>query len=195
MPVFYIRNMTAKKSPNTLSVSQAARYVGVARQTLAGWLVEAGIDYGGGVDLPAFLKWKFAHEREARRDEIRKKFAYVEQTIEEAQAAGFIDSDEAKRRKLVADMAIREIELAERRGELVRTAEVAAVVQGEYAILREAFLTLPGKSAPRLGMANEDDRRKVLEDDVDTILSELTADARYALEKEKVEAAAESDGD
>ena len=186
--------MTAKKKSNTLSVSQAARYVGVARQTLTAWLIEAGIDYSDGVDLPAFLKRKFAEEREAGREEIRKKYAHVEETIEQAQAAGFIDADEAKRRKLVADMAIRELELAERRGELVRTAEVAHVVQGEEAIIREAFLTLPGKSAPRLGVPDEDERRKILEEDVDAILSELTAGARYELEKERAKAAS-ADGE
>jgi hypothetical protein len=175
--------MTSKNTPNKCSVNEAARWIGCARQTLTGWLQDAEIDYSDGIDVPAFLKWKFREEYEKGREAERKKFAHVEQTIEEAQAAGYIDEGEAKRRKLVAQMAQEEIKTAELQGLLIRTEEVAHVVQGEYAILREALLTLPGKAAPRLNVPGEDDRRKILEEEVDGVLSELEADARYKLKQ------------
>lgn len=142
------------------------------------------MDYSKGVDLPAFLKWKFAHEREQGKDEARRKYAHVEQTIEEAQAMGWIGEDEAKRRKLVAQMAQEEYKAAELSGLLIRTEEAADIVSGEYAIVREAFLSLPSKAAPRLGSDDEMERRGVLEEEIDRILADLQADARYQAEIE-----------
>lgn len=179
--------MTKKNTPNNCSVSEAARWIGCARQTLTEWLNEAEMDYSNGVDVPAFLKWKFKREREVGREETRKKYAHVEETIEEAQAAGWIDEGEAKRRKLVADMAIREMERDERAGLLVRIIDVAQVVQDEFAIVREDILNMPGQLAPELEGKDYDERKEVIAEYVNKTLSELQADARFRKEGQKVE--------
>ncbi len=175
--------MAVKKSPTSCSVSEAARWVGVARQTLTAWMEDLEYDYSGGVNVPDLLKRLFARERSRGFDEARKKFGLDEQAIEEAQTMGWISDDEAKRRKLVAQMRQEEIKADEMAGQVIHSGEVADVVQEEYAKVRGELILLPGNIDHLLAMRSQDECRKLLDDEIIRILTNLQADARYDIER------------
>lgn len=180
--------MTARK-PSLPSVSEAARILGFARNTVTDWLRDAGLDYSNGVDIKELLKRKLKAERDAGFEDARKKYQHVEETIEEAQAMGWISEDEAKRRKLVAQMAQEEYKAAELAGEVVRISEISGVVNDEYAKVRGDLSLAPASLDHRLAMRSQDECRAILDDWIITVLTKLQADARYQLDE------GESDGD
>ncbi|MCG6111552.1 MAG: hypothetical protein MEQ74_05105 [Paracoccus sp.] len=129
----------APKTPKTMSVSAAADLVGVQRQTLGAWMKKAGMDTSAGVDLPKLLEWKFKFERDTGRAEAEKKFAGLVREGDD----GFVDKEEAQRRKAVADAVIRELDLEERVGAVVPIEAVTNRVAAQYAAVRERFFAIP----------------------------------------------------
>lgn len=82
----------------------------------------------------------------------------------------------ARARAVAARAGIMEMNLAQRRGELVEVAEAAAIVAKEYAIVRAGFISLP-KIAPRLAFKKIPEIEELLADRVNEILTELSEDA------------------
>ena len=179
--------MAHSNSPDRCSVSEAARWIGVTRQTLAKWIQDLGYQHDGKVSVPEIVKALMARERQAGADEARRKFAHVEQTIEEAEALGWISEDEAKRRKLVAQMTQEELKAAEMAGEVVRVSDVAEEVRGEYAKVRGDLNLAPANLGHRLAMRSQDECRQILDEWIIDVLSKLQADANYRISQERAD--------
>lgn len=89
-----------------------------------------------------------------------------------------IDYDEARRRKMAADAALAEYELAKARRTVITVEEATAMIADDYARCRRRLMEIPGRLSQRL--AGESDPaavERMLKDDVTAALEELTADA------------------
>lgn len=93
-----------------------------------------------------------------------------------------MDMDEAKRRKLAADAALAELELAFKRGQCVMIEEVGAIVAEEYATVRANFTSMPGDIAADLENLAAVEIQELLAAKVSEILNGLSADDTYAAE-------------
>lgn len=90
-----------------------------------------------------------------------------------------LDMDEAKRRKVAAEAAMAELELAQKKGELVEIESVGELIEEEYARVRARLLGLPVKVAPALEHADLAEREHIIRNAVIECLDELTADAAF----------------
>jgi phage terminase Nu1 subunit (DNA packaging protein) len=86
-----------------------------------------------------------------------------------------LDIDEAKRRKEAADAALKELELARLRNEVVSVSLIADVIGDQFSTCRARLLALPAKAAP-LVIGHEDlsQVRDILEQQVRDALAELS---------------------
>ncbi|WP_147277370.1 hypothetical protein [Rhodovulum sp. 12E13] len=164
----------SKPDPRSTSVSEAARWIGVRRQTLTEWLIALGIDYSEGVSVPEIFKAKIEHEKEAA---VRKALAQVG-VGEDGEGSGQISKEEAQRRKAVADAIIREIDMDERIGKVVPIEAVVDRVAAQYSSAREKFFAIPTGLSQEV--ANLDDPQVIsalIRDKIDEALEELDAEA------------------
>jgi phage terminase Nu1 subunit (DNA packaging protein) len=89
--------------------------------------------------------------------------------------AGQVDRGEAERRKAIAQAALAEHELGERRRELISVDLAASIIRREYAAVRSRLLAMPAKVAPELALAKEPaEARAVLEAELREVLGELS---------------------
>lgn len=93
-----------------------------------------------------------------------------------------MDIEEARRRKVAAEAALAEMDLATRRGEYVLVEEVGVAVEAEYATIRANFLSMPGDIASDLEHLQSAEIEELLATKVSEILNELSADSAYATE-------------
>ena len=163
------------RTSKPISASAAADLIGVTRQTVATWLKKAGMDPAAGVDLPALLAWRFKAEREMGRAEAEKKYAGLSK---EEGEEGFIDKEEAIRRKAVAEALIKELDLEERVGKVVPIEAVQERVEAQYAAVRERFFSIPMAVCQDL-VAQEDPQviAARIRDEIDDALEDLDAAA------------------
>lgn len=92
-----------------------------------------------------------------------------------APAIDCVTAVEAKRRAEVAKAAVAELELAERRGELVRVADIIALWPPVVRALRDRFRGLGARLAPLLAVPDLDERDvlRIVSAEVDVILREI----------------------
>ncbi len=83
---------------------------------------------------------------------------------------------EADRRKAVALAELRELELRQKRGELLAVADVRREWAEGYAALRDRILALPDRLAARLAGRGEQEVRLLLRDELEECLRGLHAD-------------------
>lgn len=178
--------MSKTFDPLKSSSIQAARCLGIDRNTLAKWL-EAGapfIERAEGnkpwvLSVPEIIEWKMEVEKSKAVEAALRKVSpdgTVEGAIESIDD-GQITLDEAKRRKAVADAVIREIQLDKEAGSVIPIEDVATVVAREYSAVRETILGIGPRVAPRI--AGETDANIIAEairEQVDESLSALQAD-------------------
>jgi len=93
-----------------------------------------------------------------------------------------MDMDEARRRKVAAEAALAEMELATKRGEYVLVEEVGQIVEAEYSTIRANFLSMPGDIASDLEHMQSAEIEELLATKVSEILNELAADSSFATE-------------
>lgn len=92
-----------------------------------------------------------------------------------------LDIEEARRRKMAAEAAMMELDLAKRRGEVLEVEAVAEVIGDDYANVRAKLLSLPTKLAPILvGIEDPAECLMLIERGVTEALEELTADGIYS---------------
>lgn len=134
-------------------------------------------------------------ERGARGRQASYNTAAVVQWREEQAAlaasgdTSAMDMEEARRRKLAAEAALAEMELATKRGEYVLVDEVGAVVESEYSTIRANFMSMPGDVAADLEHLQAHEIEELLATKVAEILNELAADSTFAAENEAVASA------
>lgn len=152
----------------TFSLSEASGLLGVHRNTLAGWLKQgcpyvARADRARGVEwelsLPDIVAWREARAVQAAIGDV-----------------ALLSLDEAKKRKVAAEAALAELELARQRHEVVDITAVEKVVSDEYTACRARLLAIPHKVAPLLdavtGLA---ERRDLIEQSITEALRELSS--------------------
>lgn len=89
-----------------------------------------------------------------------------------------VDIEQSKARKLAAEASLAEMELQQKRGELVPIAEVARTVGEEYAAVRAKLLAIPSKVAPMVAAESTDAAcRALLTREIHDAMLELVADA------------------
>ena len=190
------------KRKKIVSVLEASELLGVTRSTITGWL-NAGAPYvskpedgestSWELDLGQIMLWRI--ERETERG--------VKKALD---AAGAGDgsgrggppeewsADEAKRRKAVADALIQELRLDREAERVAPIDDTAAEVAAEYAEVRDGFLGLGPRAAPRLvGQTDPAVIAEILRGYVDEILAKLQADRRLARRAETAVAASEKE--
>jgi len=112
-------------------------------------------------DVPAVIKWRTDRAVAAALGDTSK-----------------LDQEEARRRKLAAEAALAELDLAERRREMIRVEDAAALVADEYAKVRSRLLDLPARLAPLVAIeADPAACERLVREEVKDTLEELTADA------------------
>lgn len=89
----------------------------------------------------------------------------IAQAVERVTESAPADSDtldDARRRKTQAEAELAEIEVAEKRGEVVNIAEAARTVAEEYAAVRAKLLGIPGRLAPLMAIETDQPACKAL---------------------------------
>jgi len=146
--------------------SDLAEFFGVSLPTVTSW-VKRGCPYvqAGGKGR----EWRFNTHEVA---EWREQQAY-------ANAVGSSsdwDLEEARRRREAAEAALKEMELAKARGEVVEIEAVADIVGDDYSRVRARLLSIPPKCAP-LAIRAESvmEIREILDDGIRAALDELSS--------------------
>lgn len=176
-----------------MSASEAARLLGRDRGTVARWIAdgaptvsaasrENGVEWK--LDLCAVLGWLLARERQAERARVETKLGpeldRLRRALEAAGTEGeqHVPWQEARRRRTLAEARLRELEVAEREGELVdphaRDLEWVAAI----ATAKAHLLAAPSKLA--LDLAASSEPRQCHELVEDQIREALTACADSA---------------
>ena len=94
---------------------------------------------------------------------------------EKATGSEFMSRDESSRRKLQADAAIRELELAKLRDEVVELRDIEIDLRDRFAVFRSAIRKIPERSVIRVvGNTDESAVKRILLDEIDTALELLS---------------------
>lgn len=144
---------------------QLSEIIGVNEDTLTQWqkqpgfpIKKKGVGRGGSTyETSDVIKWL-----EARR---------VDSIVGGPTS---IDFEEAKRRKMAAEAALVELELAKEQGAVVSIDAVAKEVSANYSALRAKLLSIPSKTA-NLVFTSKDivEAKRILEDAIIEALNEL----------------------
>ena len=97
--------------------------------------------------------------------------------LSKADQAAKISTTEARRRKEVALAELREMEAAQRAGELLPAAGVRQTWAAGLAALKDRILILPDRLAARLAHRPESEVRAILRDELEECLRGIHADA------------------
>jgi phage terminase Nu1 subunit (DNA packaging protein) len=150
----------------TMNKGELARAFGVSTTAIDNWLsrgcpFEAAPDRPGKAyrfSLPAVVQWR------------------TERLTETAATAGDCDLNEAKRRRAVAEAELAEIDLAERRRDLLPRSDVDAAVIGAFARVRARLLAVPTKVAAEAAATTEPATvERLLDSAVHEALAELAS--------------------
>lgn len=96
--------------------------------------------------------------------------------LSKADQAAKISTTEARRRKEVALAELRELEVRQRRGELLEAASVQRQWAGGLAVLRDRLLSLPDRLGAILAGRGEVEVRVLLRDALEEALRGIHAD-------------------
>lgn len=163
-------SMTKPTKGLRLNSAEMAKCIGVSLPTLRAWAdqempVVSRSDAKG-------VPWQF---NSADVDEwVRKR--RIAAALKEAQRAADITHDEGKRRKVVAEAELLELELRQKRGNVVRASIVAEAVGGQLTEVRQRLLMIPDALAPLLAASSTiDDCRTLIDAAVRQSLDELSS--------------------
>ena len=91
-----------------------------------------------------------------------------------------VSSEEAKRRKLAAEAALQEIELAKAKGLVVDLESIERDLSNRFAELRSNIRKVPERVALRLVAESEEaEIKRILREEIDAALEALTSHAAY----------------
>lgn len=152
---------------DVVNLQTACAIIGKSANTLKGWfrrgcpVVQEGTqNKEWQISIPAVFDWR---AEQAATDAIGDTVS--------------LDLEEAKRRKLAAEAALAELELAKEQNKVVEIDQVARVVGEEYANCRARLLAIPSKLAPLLDATpGINAKRDLIEQAITEALDELTAD-------------------
>lgn len=96
-----------------------------------------------------------------------------------------MSADEAKRRKLMAEAGLQEIELNKRKGDVIELAEVEKKLSNTFAVIRSNMLKVSDRTAIRLiGETDETRIKKIIRDEINQALDALSTWKTYEDEVE-----------
>ena len=156
----------------TFSLSELAALLQVNRNTVSAW-VKRGCPYVRQADRAKGQQWAFDL---AEVVEWREAQAVLNALGD----SHSLDLDEARRRKLTAEAALAELELAKARGDAVSIGDIEKVWTELITNFRSKMLALPQRLAPILaGETQERQLVKLFQADIFEALDELS---RYAID-------------
>jgi phage terminase Nu1 subunit (DNA packaging protein) len=123
--------------------TELAEIFGVSLTTVDHW-TRAGAPHDSSGSGPKFNTAEVVDWRVAQAVEKATEAAPADQTL-----------DEARRRKTQAEAELAEIELAEKRGQVVQIGEAAKLVAEEYTAVRSRLLAIPNKLAPQIAVESD----------------------------------------
>ena len=86
-----------------------------------------------------------------------------------------MSADEAKRRKLMAEAGLQEIELNKRKGDVIELAEVEKKLSNTFAVIRSNMLKVSDRTAIRLiGETDETRIKKIIREEINQALDALS---------------------
>ena len=171
--------MPAKTNGKLVNQTELAAILGVSDTTVRAWQRK-----GCPVHAPG-RKGHAAIYNTADVVEWRTEHAIASIIADTAQ----IDFEEGKRRKIVAEAALAEMDLAIRKAEFVAIEEVGTEVEREYASVRANLTAMPGELAADLEGQDAGTIEELLAGAVAEILEELALDSEFAVEEETIEGA------
>jgi len=149
-----------------VTTSELGKIMGVTHQTIYQWRKQGcpsekrgeGTNSGHVFDTREVIKW-----RDKRT---------LRQAAEKDEDA--LTKEEAQRRKLSAEAAMQELELARKRGDVVELREIELKLSDEFAQLRSSLRKIPERCVLRL-VGETDERRvkKIILEEVDSALELL----------------------
>ena len=147
-----------------VTTNELASFLDVHQNTIRQWISDG---------LPVHYKAKRG-EKGGHKFSVKKVVEWMKEKAVHAaigEDAELISSDEAKRRKLIADAQLQEIELAKKRGEVVELAEMQKELAAQMIELRASMRRVPERCVLRLvGESDESVIKKVLLSEIDDAL-------------------------
>jgi len=158
------------KAAQGLSVNELAKALGRDRATVLRWIANEGLPTCGSravgariewrAELPAVVRWLEQRARLAERERVEARVApeldRLRRALEHASGADGepVTWQEARRRRTLAEAQLRELEVAEKEGELVDARGVEIQWAGIAALIKARLLAVAPKTAVHLaGMA------------------------------------------
>jgi len=175
-----------KAKPPTMSLSELARVLRRHRNTVAGWIAEGcpvagGSGRGNGeawqFELPAVVRWLEERAGARARVKLEREVERLRAALAGAHDSGeHISTEEARRRKTVAQARLAEYELARVEGMTLVIADIAPVVGQVFAEVRGKLITLGVRVAPLVAVQAEPAAcRELIDAEVFEALSVLSA--------------------
>jgi phage terminase Nu1 subunit (DNA packaging protein) len=175
-----------------MSLSEAARVLGKHRNTVAGWLAAGAPAVQRAqrsdrrdwqIDVAAVVEWRIERAVAAERERLEAHHAQEAERLEHAIAAADDDSEpmtrsEALRRRAVVEARLRELDLAEREGDVASISVLETFTVDLFTSVRQRFLYMPGKLAPILAAESSPPRcQKLLDDEIRETLTAIADSA------------------
>jgi len=155
-----------------VSQSQCAAVFGVHRNTIANWLKQ-GCPFDQKANKPQGKDWILDTAKVAQ---WREQKAVIDATGDTEGAS----EEELKKRKLAAETSSAEMDLMERRGELIRMQHGATLVSTLLVVIRQALLQQPQRIAPLLvGIDDELVIKELIETENHEVLRNLSDGDSY----------------
>jgi hypothetical protein len=86
-------------------------------------------------------------------------------------------ADDARQRYTMAQAELKELQLAEKRGDMISVDDIAPIITEELSNLRQRLMEMPGRLAPNLvGMMDAGKIEMAIRAEIDAALAELTSD-------------------
>lgn len=147
------------------STSEIAEFLGVSYETVQNDIAKgAPISERGG---------KGKQHQIAAGEYVR----WMVRRAAEREDGDLLNYDAARTRKMNADAQVAELDLAERRGEVVEVGAVVSVVTDMLAEIKAKLLSIPSRLAHRLAaVGTREAAMEILEKEITGTLNELTAD-------------------
>lgn len=156
--------------PERLSIVQLSLLTGIDRRTVSSKLTEARVPFE-----PGAHKSKLYRPSEALPQLYKNR-----DEPERDQNASQLDEEKLLLQRAKREKA--ELDLAERRREVIPLAEITAAVSREYTFVRSQLRGLPSRLAKHLSvMTAPEECFELLSNAIDEVLSELQADAIESL--------------
>ena len=169
-------NVTKNSDIDVMSITSLHILTGKGKETIRQRIAILPPAYmGNGVNPARYYDPKKALPLIYERD-------FLDRNVDPDEGSPEGKKNDPKHRKEMAQAQKAEIELGELKKEIVRVDEITEQIHDEYALVRQRLLSIPGRIAKKILLAeNEDEALQMLKDEVNGALKELNADSEDKL--------------